>query len=316
MKIILVFMLFQLTFIASADEPPEWIYLLHSDRILVGNAVAGTIDRTISLSRTGAMRLHPTPGGKYVFVSFQNSRDVAVVDAETHEEMSIVSFDFEPAHIQFSPMGETAYITEQRATEIRIYDHRKARFTYTSSISKGRAGAPVLLNRRGTRLYRASDDGVIFIYLKTGEIIDEVRAAGFPDGFAISPDFRALWGVSERDGKLIIIDEPRGRISRRIDLDGTSATPIFAGPRGVVLQNGKLAVLQARSARMQENINLQNVSRGFVISQSGRIWSVFDAGVELLWLEGEVERNVIELNAPVVDLANVVVRSGEGFACF
>ena len=308
----------------SAQELPEWIYVLQDDRILVAAPEKDGFGETIPLSRSGAVRLHPTPGGKYVFVTFRGANDVAVVNAENHEQVSTVSFDFEPAYIQFSPMGEKAYITEDSTNTIRIFDHRASNFTYADSLVKGRAGAPVFLNRRGTRLYRASDDGLIFVYLKTGEIIDEVKAAGFPDQFAVAPDFRTIWGVSERDGELIIVDEGRGRISRRVDLDGESTRPVFTTTKGVILLRDKLALVQTRNYRVQERIDLQREARRIVISKDGTVWSMFDTGVEILPLSdgssgaprGAPRWALIELDSPAVDISLIVVKSGEGFACF
>ena len=320
MKRLSIFLLLIFAYSVSAQELPEWVYVLQSDRIVVANVEVGNFDQSINLSRSGAARLHGTPGGKYVFVTFGNSKDVAVVDVETHEEVAIVAFDFEPSHIKFSPMGEKAYITNRYTNEIRVYDHRKAQFTYSSSISKGRVGAPVMLNRRGTRLYRSSDDGLMFIYLKTGEVIEEVQIAGFPNTFSIAPDFRTIWAVSEREGELIIVDESRGRVSRRISLDAAHpadlGTAVFSSSRGVVPTDGKLVVLNTKNYRVQENLDLQEISQRFVISQDGRIWSLFGTGVETLWMDGETEGALTELGAATMDLAYVVVRSGEGFACF
>jgi DNA-binding beta-propeller fold protein YncE len=300
----------------SASDLPEWVYVLQDDQVLVGNAREGGIAQTIQLSRQGAIRVHPTPGGKFVFVTFRDSRDAAVIDAESHEITRFVTFDFEPAYIQFSPMGETAYVSDRRTNEIRVFDHRKAEFTYVKSISVGKPGTPVLLNRRGTRLYRADRGGVVFIYLKTGEIIAEVEAPGFPAHFAIAPDFRTLWGVSEENGSLIIVDEARGRVLRSVELESGSAKPVFHEATGIVLLGRRLAIVQSRNFRVQKYLALQKSSDQIVVSSSGRVWSRFEEGIEHLTLDDPEESVLIELDSSPLDFAYVVVRSGEGFACF
>ncbi len=84
----------------------------------------------------------------------------------------------------------------------------------------GTAGAPIVLNRRGTRFYRRSPDGLAVVYARTNRIIKNVT---FPNGSmvrALSPDFRYLWGIGLEKEVVVVIDEKKARLVKTLDLAG------------------------------------------------------------------------------------------------
>ena len=116
MKYTLILMVF-IAALGFSQENPSWAYVL-SDR---GIEILGDGPAVIPLSRSGSGTLHPTPGGKYVYVSFSNSDEIIVFDVENRSEEWTFSLGFVPDRIVFSEMGETAYISNLESNEIKIY---------------------------------------------------------------------------------------------------------------------------------------------------------------------------------------------------
>lgn len=301
----------------SVQASERWIYVLHDQRVDVLHPALKEIVQSIELPNGNAKRIHPTPGGKFVFVTYSGMAEATAIDVETHEVASTVSFPIEPAYIQFSSMGEKAFITSYEDNIVRIYDHRRAQFTYSGSVSVGSAGAPLLINRRATRIYRQGDDGLNYVYLKTGEIIEVVKIRNGVSSIGLSPDYRTFWGINNQNGFVTIIDEARARVSKQIKVSHRQIHPAFT-ESGVVLlsDDGKSANFYSeRNYRLQSSIDLMNDSVQIFVSDDNFLWSRNDKNFEIINVENPEQRFSVA-HDDAVDLTYVIVRSGEGFACF
>ena len=181
----------------------------------------------------------------------------------------------------------------------------------------GAAGTPVLTNRRATRLYRTGDDGLDYIYLKTGEIIDVVKVRGGLETISISPDYRTFWAIDAQNGYISIIDEARARVSKQVKASHGLHAPVFAGSNVVVLADGgeSLHLYSERNFREQATIDLQNGAEELVITDENQIWSRSGVGIEITNLETGTHQSTVALTDSI-GLIYVVIRSGEGYACF
>ena len=300
-----------------AQTQNDWIFILRRDRVEVANPHLKTIVKSIELPDGEAKRIHPTPGGKFVFVTYEGRTDVTAIDAEKHEIAGSASFDFVPAYIQFSSMGEIAFITNSQNNEVRVYNHRRAEFTYVKSVFVGTAGTPVMTNRRATRLYRASSEGLDYVYLKTGEIMEVVKVRGGLATISISPDFRTFWAIDRQNGYISIIDEARARVSRQVKVSHDLHHPLFAGSTVALLSKDgeSLRLYNERNYREQATIDLENSAEGVIITEKNQTWSRSNTGIEITDLETGVHQSTITVSDSI-DLIYVVVRSGEGYACF
>ena len=110
--------LLSVVFSLGADTQNQWIFILRSDSVEVASPHLNAIIKSIKLPEGEAKRIHPTPGGKFVFVTYEDRSYATAIDAETHEIAGSPSFEFVPAYIQFSSMGEVAFVTNSENNEV------------------------------------------------------------------------------------------------------------------------------------------------------------------------------------------------------
>ncbi len=67
------------------------------------------------------------------------------------------------------------YVLNRNYNEISVIEPGEKRLIY--HIPLGTAGTPIVLNRRGTRFYRSSPDGLAVVYAKTNRIIKNVDSS-------------------------------------------------------------------------------------------------------------------------------------------
>ncbi len=205
--------------VAAAPAEEEVVYVLHgeSGTMSVVDPTQGRLEGTVELSLPHPQGLHPTPGGKYVFVGFADSPALAVVDVETHEEVDTVELTgATPVDMAFSPMGGSVYIAFEGSDKLGVYTHARGRLTPEDSFAFGTPSAPVLLNRRGTRFYRSDSGSLRIGYVKTRETIATVDHPGDDTSYAFAPDFRFVWGLSRNGNVLVVLDERRERVVETI----------------------------------------------------------------------------------------------------
>jgi DNA-binding beta-propeller fold protein YncE len=310
MIVILVFLMVPA---AHSQDDPSWVYTLQGSAIVVFGADRDSID----LSYAGPGALHPTPGGKYVFVTYDETEMISVVDAESRLEERTFSLGFVADHIEFSQMGETAYISDRTSDEIRIYGHSAGDFTYQRSVSFGNAGSPFALNRRGTRIYRPGGQGVLFLYVKTGEIIDEIETRRSVVDLTLTPDFREIWTILA-DGSMVVIDEPRGRTRKRLSIEVAPTEVYFDNSHGYVLSSSgdEIIAVSRRNLRHETRLGLARTSSTFVVDQNQGLWSLSTAGLYAADVSNGKQIAFFDLDDALYDLALVILRAGEGFACF
>jgi len=144
----------------AARGQASWLYVLPADGAgLFAVDGSGNL-RSIRLSLGAAAGVFPTPGGKFVFVRHEGSRELTVVDAERLEEHAVITVQQGvPEAVAFAPTGEKAYVSLAGSGRVLVYDHRRGALTFRLERQLGSPGAPLLLNRRGTRLYRSGAGG-------------------------------------------------------------------------------------------------------------------------------------------------------------
>ena len=272
--------------------------------------------RFVAVGGTDPVGIFPTPGGKFVFVTFRGSREVSVIDAETLAEHRVFAVaEGIPESIVFSPMGQTAFVSLAGEDRVLVFDHRRSELTPRAQIRLGAPDAEPLFNRRGTRYYRSTPAGLAFVLETTGELIKEVRHPEGPADWSFTPDHRSLWGVGRTRGAAVVVDERRGVVSRTIPGP-------FAPVRPVLTADGRALLLTAdgrtvhsfdvRNGRPLGITALAGPVSALVATPDGKVWVGVPGGVGRLEAPGV--RAVLDLR--VGPLAVVALKPGEGFACF
>jgi len=296
-----------------------WVYLLpeRGGELLVlddGGSVG-----TVRLGREGATGIFPTPGGKYVFVTFPDA-EVAVVDAEA--QALDRRFGLEqgaPEQFLFSPSGDKAYVSLRGSSRVLVFSHQRSRLELRGSLSLGIAGAPITLNRRGTRLYRSSADGLDFYLETTGETLRRVPLRGGAASWSFSPDYRFLWGVSLADGRLSVVDERSAKLAAEVDGAFAPFEPAATndGAYLVAASRDRLEKIGARTFRPETSIELPGRARDLASPGTGdAVWLLVGEEIIEIDLGSGKEIRSVSPGVSIRDIAAVTLRPGEGYACF
>ena len=303
---------------AAGGADRSFVYLLPER----GNAILvmdqNGVRRVVDIGRTGAEAVFPTPGGKYVFVTFQGSSEVAVIDAESQSLNRRFNLTQGiPEQIAFSPTGERAYVSLAGSSEVLFFDHRRSVLTLRETRLMGLAGAPLLLNRRGTRLYRSGSEGLGFYLETTGEIIRSVAAPGGVALWSFSPDFRYLWGVSASDGSLVVVDERASRLAATLPGPFAAFAPIAADDRAYLVSRSgdRLVPVSSRSFLEEKAIAIPGPARSVASTGSG-VWLLVGTDLVRIELPSGRAASRVAFDQPIRAIVAVTLRPGEGYACF
>lgn len=310
-------------FRVSAQE--AWIYILHRDvgKVTVIDPERRKLKVQIPLSGEVPTGIFPAPSGKYLFVTFKNSAIVSVIDTETMREEATLRIDTgPPGSIVFSPLGERTYITHPGSNEISLFSRKKLELSLQERFQAGDSGTPIVLNRRGTRLYRNYRGGLAIIYGKTKEIIEEIKHPYGPAIWAFAPDFRFLWGTGLEGDAVVIVDESRARI---VDVLRTSVkphVPVFSpdGRHAFFLEKTgtSVIVVETRTRKISESTSLPETVESIAVDETGVLWIIgteTDSVYALDFPSGKVLWR-IGLSGPAQAVKFIELKTGEGFACF
>ena len=304
-------------FTGVAQDHDEVLLLLQKDQILATDPNTLVVGSAIPLPQKNPTVVIPTPGGKFAFVLYENSTEVTVLDVENLQLAESIDFGYSAKSIHFSANGDLAAVAEQNSNRINVYDHRRAQFSGPREILLPSSESLTLVNRRITRIYAGHDGGVAFIYAKNGELIKRVGLRNKPAAMSIDPDFRTIWTIEQNSGFLVAIDENRGRAAKRLKTAHAPLAPLYHENFVLALSADRkeLLVYSTRSRRLTASIPLTSTSVDFAVTEGGLIWSASQTGIEVYELDTgtQIQRENI---TGVISIVNVVIRSGEGFACF
>lgn len=321
--LLIVLLLVIVPFSAWAQDDPGWIYLLSGDdaTITVVPVSDPQARATIDLPIQNPRALYPTPGGKYVFVGFEDSPDLAVVDSESKSVERRLTLDGGRVEaMTFSARGNTAFVRFENA--FAAYDHAAGELALREITRDGIADVSArhpqaAVNRRATRVYLSTDDGLGYFEV---ESLDQFRSVRAPaDVWAMAPDYRFLWGVSEE--RVTIVDERRGRVVGRVNGSFVVQPPVFMRTAGEVYLPdagaNRIAIIDDRRFRSRESIALPDRPVAATGDESRGVWTVTVDGNLLRFDTVSRElTSVAALGSVFTDMTYVGFKPDGGFACF
>ncbi len=300
-----------------------WIYALNQDdaQIYVVEVDTRKLISTIPLGGYMPNGLFPTPGGKFVFVTFMDSDLVSVVDVEKHQEVkTFIMEGGTPGSFTFSTMGQELYVTWPSSEVIKAYHHQRSELEFKEQFHLGMANAPILLNRRGTRIYRSSEEGLEVVYLKTKEIIKTFTQSGGPRLWSFSPDYRYLWGVST-DG-IVVVDEPKLRTLKTVTATPKSHAAVFSqdGKKAFLIEKSglRVLVLNKRASDLLGEIYFEDPIESITLTENGTLWTGSLETNTLFSIDTSTLENtgMVDLPGKLIQIRYVTLKKGEGYACF
>ena len=166
---------------------------------------------------------------RHVFVTLQESNEIAAVDVVTGQMIWRLPVGKQPAGIIMSPDDQLLYIGIMGEDHVEVVDWRAQR-----SVARIRTGA-------GAHNFRGVGDGrhllvsnrvagtVSVIDLETRAVVSEIAAAGGPDCIELADDRRTLWVTTRWNKQVSVLDLSSGNLLAQI--------PVGRSPHGVYLHN-------------------------------------------------------------------------------
>lgn len=307
---------------AWTQQDAGWIYARSSTRqhvvVLPISAPAQPTVIELPMEPSG---LYPTPGGKYLFVTYSDSARISLIDAETRD----LAYSYElaegvPLHISFSVQGTKAIVSY--ADRVAAYDHSQGQLRLSSageSLYETNPSATVALNRRATRMYRPSSDGLAYFVVEGISRFDTVSTEVETPIWAMAPDYRFLWGIAP--GLVTVVDERRMLVVARLRGEFVPVEPAFMRTAGATFvprsDRAEIAVINDRRFRVKRDLVIPDIAVSLTGDESRGIW--------ILTKRGEILRydTADQILVPFARLASeydeieyVELKPGGGFACF
>ncbi len=217
-----------------------------------------------------------------------------VIENMLKRSLLLLSLSFIFFNTALFAAGESGwiYVLNRNYNEISVIGPGEKRLIY--HIPLGTAGTPIVLNRRGTRFYRSSPDGLAVVYAKTNRIIKNVT---FPNGsmtWAFSPDFRYLWGIGLETEVVVVIDEKKARLVKTLDLAGRPQAPIFSadGKKVFLIDKAGVRVIDTRAYKQTKEIPFPNSIDSLAYDDNGLLWAGSSAGRALFAVDPPPPRKV------------------------
>lgn len=310
---------------AASGGPVEGgVLALSQDRreIVVLHPDDGSVRGRISLEAEAA-GITPTPGGVSVFVTYAE-RPVITVHSTTDYELQerIELGAGVPEDLTFSENGSTLFVTYRESDTVSVFSHsmRKLSEPYHFEVPGGRGA--VVRNRRATRLYRQTGDGLAVIYAQNGAVIEEIDVEA--RHWRFNSGFTHLWGIGA-DGRARMVAERSGRITvlpQRLRAEaGAGAIAVTGSERRVLLlrEGGREALaVDGRSGKELFSVALPFAAERLTVNGAGAVWAVgADGRIAVIDTRAEaVTASYRTAPAGVSELALSIVQQEGNFACF
>jgi YVTN family beta-propeller protein len=206
-----------------------------------GDANVGVIDvasatqvATISTNGLSALAVRVSPDGTQLFVS-TGSTTVFIIDIQSRQIVKSVEVGFAPNAFAVAPDGRILYVSAflgGTVTEIDMFTGNVLR-----TFSVGGTPQDLALNRKGTHLYVANEQGYLNdIDLTNGQIGNSIALAGGAFGIGVTPDDNQAFISIPNAGLVQIFSLQQKKIQGSLNLGGNPRRIAFsqAGKIGAV----------------------------------------------------------------------------------
>lgn len=286
-----------------------------------------------------ASHITPTPGGVSVFVSFVGRDELWVYSTTQYELQEVISFGGRvPEYLLFSENGETLFVSYVDVPVISAFNHSMRRLDLSFEFEVPGSYGPLYRNRRATRLYRATPEGVAVIFTASGEVVETITVG--VSELAFNHDHTHIWTIAtdlspaasmavrqeSQTGVPLLIEERSGSMRRIDELVRTG--PVFANTQRETPGSEQAAFLSAagdgvlffdsRTGEQEGMLELPFVANELLESGVGSIWAVDSEG--RLAVIDPVRGSVRQIGQRHMVAARVlmgsVVQTDGNFACF
>jgi len=126
-----------------------------------------------------------------------------------------------PTGVDFSPDGNTAYVTNQLSGNVGVINVASAQQVTTIPIPNGADPYVVRVSPDGTRLFISTNGTTVYIVdTKTLQFIASVQVGFAPNAFAVHPDGRLIYVSAAFGGTVTEVDMFTGSVLRTFTVGG------------------------------------------------------------------------------------------------
>ena len=144
--------------------------------------------------------------GLAYFTEFQ-SGGVGITSTQTRTVDGFIATGSVPTGVDFSPDGNTAYVTNQFSQNVSVIDVASAQVVATIPTPGGENPSVVRVSPDGTRLFIATASTTVYIVdTQTRQVIGSVQVGFVPNAFAVHPDGRIIYISSAFGGSVTEVD--------------------------------------------------------------------------------------------------------------
>ncbi len=166
---------------------------------------------------------------RWVFVTLQDSNEIAAVDLQRQEIAWRHPVGQTPAGILLSPDGQLLFVGIMGQDFVEVVDWASRKTVARIVTGKGAHNFRGLGDRRHLLVSNRVANTVSIIDMQTLKVTAEFAVAGGPDCMEVTADARQLWVTQRFAGRVAVLELPSGRLTRTLR--------VGRSPHGIYLHN-------------------------------------------------------------------------------
>jgi YVTN family beta-propeller protein len=245
---------------------------LHSNTLIARLKVGGAVDTAVDGE------------SKFYYVSVQEDKRVAVVDAATLKEIASIKTEGPTDAILYEPKNRQVYVTHDDGTEVWVIDPATAKVVAAITIP----GAPefIVYDSSADRIYLNIKDKnmVAVIDPSINKVVAQwpTAPAAQPHGLALDADNHRIFSAGG-NGKLVVIDTRTGSVTGSVDIAAKVDQIAFDAAGGLVYcaGMGKLSVVRTTAGKIASagDVATAATARNVAVDPSTRaVWTTYTDG--------------------------------------
>ncbi len=195
---------------------------------------------------------------------------VGITSTQTRTVDGFIPTGSIPTGLDFSPDGNTAYVTNQGSQNVGVIDVASAQQVATIPTPGGESPFVVRVSPDGSRLFISTNTTTVYIVdTQTRQVIGSVQVGFAPNGFAVHPDGRIIYVSASFGGSVTEVDMFTGAVLRTFTVGGIAQDMAVTrdGQRLYVANgSGFLTEIDLQSGQQTATITLAGAAFGIGVT--------------------------------------------------
>jgi YVTN family beta-propeller protein len=170
-----------------------------------------------------------SPDSKLVFVTLQESDEVAAIDLATQAVVWKIPVGKQPAGIVVTPDGKHLMIGVMGEDYVQVIDWRTQKTVAKIRTGKGAHNFRGLGDKRHLLVSNRVDNTISIVDMTDLKVVGSIDVPGGPDCMELTEDGKQLWVTSRFAKRVAIVDMTQRKVVRTID--------VGRSPHGIYLHN-------------------------------------------------------------------------------